>query len=435
MKPGFAILALAILALAAAGGALGDDDASKLITKPKPDVHTEPLRVPTKTLMGPGPSTAHPRVLEAAKLPLLGHLHGEFVKIMVEVQAQLRYAFQTDSRYVLAVSGTGHAAMEAAVANFVEPGDVVLVGVNGIWGERMCDLVERYAGKVVRMDKAGGEVFSLEDIERELVANKGKVSLVFLTHGESSTGTLQPIDGVGELCRKHGALFFLDTVCTLGCVPFNVDSQGIDITYSGSQKCLGAPPGASPLSVSSAAMAKLKKRATQPFTYYFDLNLLGKYWGFGDKPRWYHHTGMVTNMYTLREALSILQEEGLHEAWTRHREAAEQLWAGLERMGLELFVDRVENRLPTVTTVKVPEGVDWKEVASFMMTKHRIEISGGLGPTAGKVWRIGIMGYNAGPQQVNRLLHALKQALDIARATKGGPRGDGILNIPDKEDL
>jgi len=383
------------------------------VTQAKPShVHTEPLAVPSKTLMGPGPSTAHPRVLEAARLPLLGHLHGEFVKIMGEVQEQLRYAFQTQSRYVLAVSGTGHAAMEAAVANFVEPGDVVLVGVNGIWGERMSDLVERYMGVVVRMEKEGGKVFSGEDVERELT-KEPKIKLVFLTHGESSTGTLQPLEGIGSICKKHGALFFLDTVCTLGCVPFNVDKHGVDITYSGSQKCLGAPPGASPLMVSSAAMDKLQSRKTKPFTYYFDINLLGEYWGFKDNPRWYHHTGMVSNVYALREALSILQDEGLGEAWARHREAAERLWDGLERMGLELFVEDVNERLPTVTTVKVPEGVDWKDVASHMMRKHKIEISGGLGPTAGKVWRIGIMGYNAAPQTVNRLLHALKEALDL----------------------
>ena len=303
------LIALALGVVGLASPALGADPAS-LVHLPKPSsVHTEPLHVPSKTLMGPGPSTAHPRVLQAAKLPLLGHLHGEFVKIMIEVQEQLKYAFQTTSKYVLAVSGTGHAAMEAAVANFVEPGDVVLVGVNGIWGERMADLVERYAGVVVRLEKPGGQVFHPDEVERELVANP-EIGLVFLTHGESSTGTLQPIEGMGDACKRHGALFFLDTVCTLGCVPFNVDKHGVDITYSGSQKCLGAPPGASPLMVSSAAMAKLKQRKTKPFTYYFDLNLLGEYWGFEDNPRWYHHTGMVTNMYTLREALSILQDEG-----------------------------------------------------------------------------------------------------------------------------
>jgi len=242
-----------------------------------------------------------------------------------------------------------------------------------------------------------------------------KIALVFLTHGESSTGTLQPIEGMADVIHSRGALFFLDTVCTLGCVPFNVGGQGIDITYSGSQKCLGAPPGASPLTVSQAAMDKLKARKTKPFTYYFDLNMLGEYWNFQGNPRWYHHTGMVTNIYTLREALSLIQEEGLAEAWARHREAAERLWDGLERMGLELFVDKPELRLPTVTTVKLPEGVDWKDVTTHMMSKHKIEMSGGLGPTAGKVWRIGIMGYNAGPQQVNRLLAALKEALDIYR--------------------
>jgi len=401
--------AAAVLCVFAAGYVEG----SSSVTQLPPDwVHTEPLNMPIKTLMGPGPSTAYPRILEAAKQPLVGHLHPEFVKLMSDVQDQLRYTFQTESKYTIAISGTGHAAMEAAVANFVEPDDHVLVGVNGIWGERMCDLVQRYLGVPVRMVKPGGEVFTTEEIEAELKRDE-RIKLVFLTHGESSTGTLQPIEGIGDLVHSHGALFFLDTVCTLGCVPFNVGSQGIDITYSGSQKCLGAPPGSSPLTVSQGAMEKLRSRKQPPFTYYFDLNLLGEYWGFNDNPRWYHHTGMVTNMYTLREALSILQEEGLEKAWDRHRQAAERLWAGLEALGLELFVENPELRLPTVTTVKVPEGVDWKDVSGHMMSKYKIEISGGLGPTAGKVWRIGIMGYNAGPQQVNRLLQALKDALDL----------------------
>ena len=291
------LIALALGVVGLASPALGADPAS-LVHLPKPSsVHTEPLHVPSKTLMGPGPSTAHPRVLQAAKLPLLGHLHGEFVKIMIEVQEQLRYAFQTTSKYVLAVSGTGHAAMEAAVANFVEPGDVVLVGVNGIWGERMADLVERYAGVVVRLEKPGGQVFHPDEVERELVANP-EIGLFFLR-------TASPPRGPSSRSR-HGRRVQEARSALLpghglhpGCVPFNVDKHGVDITHSGSQSVWALLRGLAPDGqLGGHGQAQAEK--TKPFTYYSDLNLLGEYWGFEDNPRWYHHTGMVTNMYTLR---------------------------------------------------------------------------------------------------------------------------------------
>ena len=289
----------------------------------------------------------------------------------------------------LAISGTGHAGMEAAVANAVEPGDIMLVGVNGLWGERVGDLASRYGADVRYINVTGGSVFTLAQIEAGLDANPG-VKVLFLTHGESSTGTLQPIDGVGKACAKRGVLFMLDTVCTLGGVPLKLDESSVDITYSGSQKCLGAPPGAAPFSMSPRARAKLAARKTPVASYYFDANLVGANWGIDGKPRWYHHTSTINTVYALREALAMLAEEGIEESWARHAAAAAQLHAGLERMGLKLFVKDPAARLPTVTTVEVPPGITWTDVTGYMMKKYNLEISGGLGPTVGKVFRIGI---------------------------------------------
>ena len=310
----------------------------------------------------------------------------------------------------MAVSGTGHAGMEAAIANVVEPGDVVIVGVNGIWGERVADLVERYGGVSRPINALAGTVFRLDQLEAAFKANPDAKAL-FLTHGESSTGTLQPVDGVGALCKRHGAIFILDTVCTLGGVPLALDADGIDVTYSGSQKCLGAPPGSAPFSMSQRARDKLAARKTKVSSYYFDANLFGANWGVDGKPRWYHHTSPINTMYQLREALALLCEEGLEAAWARHQEAAAQLHEGLQRLGLTLFVKDPAARLPTVTTVEVPPGVVWSEVTSYIMAKYKLEISGGLGPSAGKVWRIGLMGHGARPGHVALILAALEDAL------------------------
>jgi alanine-glyoxylate transaminase / serine-glyoxylate transaminase / serine-pyruvate transaminase len=250
--------------------------------------------------------------------------------------SQLRYAFQTKSNYTLAISGSGHAGMEAAIANLVEPGDVVLVGVNGIWGERVVDLTERYGGDVRPLTVPLGSVFSLEYLEEAFRANPG-AKLLFLVHGESSSGTLQPVEGVGALCKKYGALFLLDTVCTLAGVPLTLDEWGVDATYSGTQKCLGAPPGLSPFSMNERARARVAARKTKPASYYFDAGLVGKNWGVDNVPRAYHHTLAVNNIYQLREAVAMLASEGLEAVWARHAAAGKQLQEGLQAMGLELF--------------------------------------------------------------------------------------------------
>eukprot|EP00271_Cylindrocystis_brebissonii_P007419 TRINITY_DN20941_c0_g1_i1.p1 TRINITY_DN20941_c0_g1~~TRINITY_DN20941_c0_g1_i1.p1 ORF type:complete len:456 (+),score=37.97 TRINITY_DN20941_c0_g1_i1:141-1508(+) len=380
----------------------------------KPSISTSPLAPPVRILMGPGPSTPHPRVLAAASLPMVGHMHPEFIAIMDDVKTWLRYAFQTKNEYTIAVSGTGHAAMEASVSAVVEPGDVVIVGVNGIWGERMCELAARFGADVRRLETAPGTVFTAEQVGAALKNNPG-TAVLFLVHGESSTGTLQPLEGIGALCKQHGALLFVDAVCTLGGVPLGVDQQGVDVIYSGSQKCLGAPVAPSPLSLSPSAREKLANRTSPMQSYYFDMNLVGEYWNVDQGvPRKYHHTGMVSNVYALREALALLAEEGLEATWARHLATAEQLWAGIEALGLEFFVPRPEDRLPTVTTIKVPENVDAVAVIKYMMGKYNVEIAGGLGPTVGKVWRIGVMGFNAQPAKVALLLYALGDALKHA---------------------
>jgi alanine-glyoxylate transaminase/serine-glyoxylate transaminase/serine-pyruvate transaminase len=331
----------------------------------------------------------------------------------------LRYAFQTSNNLTVAVSGTGHAGMEAAIANVVEPGDVVLVGVNGLWGERVADLTERYGGIVRTLHAPAGSVFSLLQLEAAFDANPD-ARVLFLTHGESSTGTLQPLDGVGALCAARGAIFILDTVCSLGGVPLYLDQSGVDVTYSGSQKCLGAPPGSAPFSMSQRARDKLAARKSKVQSYYFDANLFAAGWGVDGKPRWYHATAPINSFYQLRESLAMLAEEGLEAAWARHAAAAQQLYAGLERLGLKLYVKDPVHRLATVTTVEVPEGVLWSDVTAFIMHKYQLEIAGGLGPSVGKVWRIGIMGHVARPGNVALVLAALEDALTHLGLLKPG---------------
>ncbi|CAH1772479.1 unnamed protein product, partial [Owenia fusiformis] len=358
-----------------------------------------PMNFPKKLLMGPGPSTAPPRVLAASALPLLGHLHPEFTQIMDDVKDGLRYAFQTKNELVLAVSGTGHAAMETAACNLIEDGDVVMVCNMGLWGTRFADMAERHGADVRQLKKDFGQAFTLEEIEQGLKDHKPV--LVFLAQSESSSTVLQPVEGVGALCRKHNALLCVDTVASLGGAPFYMDAWDIDVVYSGAQKVLSAPPGASPICFNERARQKLVNRKTKPRSFYFDMNFLSNYWGCDGEARRYHHTGVISSIYALREGLSMLVEEGLEASWQRHADCTQLFHDGLAKMGLSCFVEDKNIRLPTLTAVNVPEGVNWKEVADFVMDKYKVEISGGLGPSAGKVWRIGVMGYNAEPANIN----------------------------------
>lgn len=368
-------------------------------------VRTAQLDLPPRLLLGPGPSNPHPRVLQALAMNEIGHLDPVFIHLMNEVQDLLRYVWQTDNEFTIPVSGTGSASMEATLANCAEPGDVVLIGVNGYFGERLCDMASRYGADVRRMDKPWGEVFSIEEIASGL--EKNRPAMLGLVHAETSTGALQPMEGVGKLCREFNCLLLLDTVTSLGGVPVLLDKWHVDIAYSGSQKCLSCPPGIAPLTLGKRALEKLNNRKTKVPNWYLDMTLVGKYWG---KERTYHHTAPVNMNYGLREALRIIAEEGLEVRWERHVRNAELLWEGLADLGVGCHVTK-EHRLPSLTTALIPEGVDGKAVAAYLLDHYNIEIAGGLGQLAGKVWRIGLMGHNSRRENVTLLLAAMKNAL------------------------
>jgi alanine-glyoxylate transaminase/serine-glyoxylate transaminase/serine-pyruvate transaminase len=321
------------------------------------------------------------------------------------VQELLRYVWQTDNRLTLPMSGTGSAAMEATLANVVEPGDTVLVAVKGYFGHRLVDMAGRYRANVVTIEQPWGEAFSLAQIEEALTTHRPAV--LAMVHAETSTGVCQPMEGIGDLCRRHNCLLLLDTVTSLGAVPLYLDAWGVDLAYSCSQKGLSCPPGLGPFTMGPRAQAKLEARTGPVPNWYLDVSLLTRYWG---SDRTYHHTAPVNMNFGMREALRLLAEEGIENAWARHRQNAERLWSGLQRLGLEPHV-REDLRLPTLTTVRIPEGIDGKAFALHLLNTHGIEIGGGLGALAGKVWRIGLMGYNSTPENVDRLLNLLETEL------------------------
>ncbi|MBD2384998.1 alanine--glyoxylate aminotransferase family protein [Cylindrospermum sp. FACHB-282] len=364
-----------------------------------------PLKIPSRLLLGPGPSNAHPAVLQAMNTSPVGHLDPAFLALMDEIQSLLRYTWQTENPLTIAVSGTGTAAMEATIANVTEPGDVVLIGVAGYFGSRLVDMAGRYGADVRTITKPWGKVFTLDELRTALQTHRP--AILALVHAETSTGARQPLEGVGELCREFGTLLLVDTVTSLGGVPIFLDDWGVDLAYSCSQKGLGCSPGASPFTMSPRAVEKLQKRQTKVANWYLDMSLLGKYWG---AERTYHHTAPINLYYALREALRLVAEEGLANCWQRHQKNVEYLWAGLEELGLSLHVER-EYRLPTLTTVCIPEGIDGKAVAKQLLHEHDIEIGGGLGELAGKVWRVGLMGFNSRKESVDQLLAALRQVL------------------------
>ncbi|MFQ4141113.1 alanine--glyoxylate aminotransferase family protein [Chlorogloeopsis sp. ULAP02] len=365
----------------------------------------EPLSMPSRLLLGPGPSNAHPAILQAMNTPPVGHLDPAFFGVMDEIQSLLRYVWQTENSLTIATSGTGTSAMEATIANVTEPGDVVLVGVIGYFGNRLIDMAGRYGADVRTITKPWGQVFSLDELRTAVETHRP--AILALVHAETSTGARQPLEGVGELCREFGCLLLLDTVTSLGGVPIFLDEWGVDLAYSCSQKGLSCPPGASPFTMSSRAWEKLQKRRTKVANFYLDMTLLSKYWG---SDRIYHHTAPINMYYALREALRLLAEEGIENSWQRHQQNVEYLWQQLEDLGLSLHVEK-EYRLPTLTTVRIPDGVDGKAIARQLLLEYGIEIGGGLGELAGKVWRIGLMGFNSRKENVDRLVAALRQVL------------------------
>ena len=370
----------------------------------------DPIATPERLLLGPGPSNAHPTVLQAlARMPI-GHLDPLYIDLMGEVQELLRYAWQTDNRLTIPMSGTGSAAMEATLANTIEPGDKVLVAVMGYFGQRLVDMAGRYRAEVVTIERPWGEAFDLAELEAALIAHKP--AILAMVHAETSTGVCQPMEGIGDLCRQHDCLLLLDTVTSLGAVPLHIDAWKVDLAYSCSQKGLSCPPGLGPFTMGPRAEAKLAARSGKVPNWYLDVSLLNKYWG---SDRVYHHTAPVNMNFGMREALRLLAEEGLEAAWARHRSNAERLWAGLERLGLVLHVSE-PLRLPTLTTVRIPEGVDGKAFSRHLLDRFGIEVGGGLGDLAGKVWRIGLMGYNSRSENVDLLLNLLETELPAFRS-------------------
>src|SRR5690606_20764627 len=339
-----------------------------------------------RTLLGPGPSDADPRVLQAMSKPLIGHLDPAFLALMNEVMESLRYVFETSNRITFPVSGTGSAGMETCLVNLLEPGDSAVICVNGVFGERMADIAARCGAQVRRVEAPWGSPIDPSDLRRELAQRKA--DLVAIVHAETSTGVLQPLDEIAQIVREHGALLVVDAVTSLAGVRVGVDRLGIDACYSGTQKCLSAPPGLSPVTFGPRAEERLARRKRKVQSWYLDVTMISQYWG---AERFYHHTAPVSMMYALYEALQIVKEEGLERREERHRAISRLFCEGLADLGLEPLVPEAY-RSPMLITVKVPDGVDEARVRRFILNRFNIEIGGGLGDLKGKVWRVGLMG-------------------------------------------
>ncbi|MCP4045663.1 MAG: alanine--glyoxylate aminotransferase family protein [Gammaproteobacteria bacterium] len=364
--------------------------------------------LPKRTLMGPGPSDVYPEVLEAMARPCIGHLDPAFVGFMDELNELLRYTFQTENTVTLPISAPGSAGMECAFVNLLEPGEKVVIASNGVFGGRMLENARRCGADPVYVEFEWGTPVDPGRVEEVLKANPDAVALAFV-HSETSTGVRSDAETLCRLARDHGCLSIVDAVTTLGGIELRVDDWGIDAIYSGTQKCLSAPPGLSPVSFNDAAMAKVKSRKTPVQSWFLDLNLLTGYWGPGAK-RAYHHTAPVNSLYALDEALRVLKREGLENSWQRHTSNHLKLRAGLEAMGLEFYVES-DYRLPQLNAVKVPDGVDEAAVRSFLLNEYSLEIGAGLGPLAGKIWRIGLMGASCTEEHIKLCLDGLEAAL------------------------
>ena len=367
----------------------------------------DPHSIPERLLMGPGPSPVASSVRLAMARPVLGHLDPAFLAIMDEVAEHLRWVFGTTNRLALPLSGTGSAGMEAAVANWVEPGQRILVVVAGLFGQRLAEAAARQGGVVDVLDVPWGSALDPGQLETRLTEASAPYAVVALVMAETSTGVLQPLGGLSDLVHRHGALFLVDAVTAIGGMPVDVDRRGLDIVYAGTQKCLAVPPGLAPFTAGEAALETLRRRPTPVPSWYLDLSMLERYWG-GE--RFYHHTAPVSMIYALAEGLLRIRAEGLDARFARHRRASAALWAGLQAMGLSLVVDAAV-RLFSLTTVHIPDGMDDAAVRRRLLNEFDIEIGGGLGPFKGRVWRIGTMGEGAQLEPVTRVLSALEAIL------------------------
>jgi alanine-glyoxylate transaminase/serine-glyoxylate transaminase/serine-pyruvate transaminase len=363
------------------------------------------LNPPNRTLLGPGPSPVHPRVLQALSLPLVGHLDPEFLNIMDQSMEMLRAVFQTKNRLSLPVSGTGSAGMETCFVNIIEPGDAVLIGVNGVFGTRMVDVAQRCGAQVDAVESEWGTALDAQQFRAAL--QKKEYKLTAVVHAETSTGVLQPLDEIAGTVHEGGSLLLVDAVTSLGGAPVGVDELGIDICYSGTQKCLGCPPGLSPVTFSERAVESIRNRQRKVQSWYLDLSMIEKYWG---SERVYHHTAPISMNYALHEALRILLEEGLEASWQRHREVHECFVREMRRLELEPAVAETV-RAPMINAIKIPERIDEAKVRQRLYDEFNIEIGAGLGPLRGKIWRVGLMGYGSQLENVELLAKALKQLI------------------------
>ncbi len=363
------------------------------------------LEPPGRILLGPGPSNVHPRVQRAMQAPIEGYLDPYCLTIMDDIVNLLRFLFQTGNEVALPISGTGSAGMDASFCNFLEPGDVAVIGVNGFFGERMVDIAQRYGGTVIQVPAEWGRIIEPEAIEAALKAQK-RVKMVAVVQAETSTGVLQPLVDIARLAREHEALFLVDAVTSLGGHELAVDDWGIDVCYSGTQKCIGAPSGLSPFTANDRAMSRLKARNGKVPGFYLDLSLLSNYWS----RKVYHHTGPISLFYALHEALALIADEGLEARWQRHLRNGSALHAGLEAMGLTLHAQQ-GHRLSSLTSVRVPPGVDDLRVRQRLLNEFGVEVGGGLGPLKGQIWRVGLMGHSSSAENVLLLLYALEKIL------------------------
>ena len=369
-----------------------------------------PLRtLPVRALMGPGPSEINPRVLQALAQPAIGHLDPAFVSLMDEVKELLRYAFQTENRLTFPVSGPGSAGMETCFTNMVEAGDKVVIARNGVFGGRMTEMATRLGAEVVTIDDEWGQPVDPQKLEAALESNPD-TKIVGFVHAETSTGALSDARVLAEIAQRHGCLTIGDTVTSLTGSPLYVDDWGLDAVYSGAQKCLSCVAGIAPVSISDRALEKINQRQTPVSTWFHDIGLIDGYWSESSQ-RSYHHTAPVNSIFALAESLRLVKQEGLERSWERHREISQTLVTGLNRLGLEMMVDDTSIRLPQLSVVNVPQGVDEAAVRTRLLEDEGIEIGSGLGPLAGKVWRIGLMGYTCRPENVERLLDALERIL------------------------
>jgi len=360
---------------------------------------------PRRLLLGPGPSQVHPRVLRALSTPLLGHLDPAFLGVMNDVQTLLRSLFQTGHRFTVAISGTGSAGMEASIVNVIEPGDSAIVGVNGVFGARLATTVERCGGKAIRVEAPWGQCIDPDAVEQAL-RRSGPVKAVAVVHAETSTGVWQPLDAIAQSCKNHDALFIVDAVTSLGGLPIDVDATSIDVCYSATQKCLSCPPGLAPFTMSERAISVVKARRSPCQSWYLDMSLIADYWEEGTRA--YHHTAPISMIYALREALRVIEEEGLPARTARHRLNSEALLAGLGELGLQPLAPSGA-RLPMLNCVRLPEHLPEADLRSRLLAQYGIEIGGGLGPLKGRVWRIGLMGESSTESNVLTLLNALEE--------------------------